>query len=444
MSENKRTLAAGGAVADRNNPPDALAEVTARLNAWRAKALSIVMTLLVALALPALLLVLFSRQLQWPWLTRGASVALFLVLVAATWRRDCSLPLRALIFFGVAYGSTALRLTTSGLAGSGRTGLMLFPILALILVGPRAGWVAAGVSVALFAGFTTLAATGWLAGKLMVRENSTDLAFWLLQGLMVLVGLIPLLVLLSRFQALQIKIMLKERGARQAVEAAAAEHRRLEGEITRVSEEEQRRVGSELHDGLCQQLTAALLTCTAIEKDLAAHQAPQSAATHRLRALLETCIGSAYDAAKGLCPLDMDSESLAPALQRLARQVEEKSGAACQLRAEGEALLDHQTTFHLYRIAQEAVHNAVKHARCRRILLELRGSDEACVLQVSDDGQPAPQALPSRPGGLGRQIMNYRAKMIGGALQIEHPPGGGTVVKCRVPCCPSQSLPAQS
>jgi signal transduction histidine kinase len=249
------------------------------------------------------------------------------------------------------------------------------------------------------------------------------------------------MVLLARFQALQTKIMIEECGARREVQAAMTERRRLENEITRISEDEQRRLGSELHDGLCQQLTAALLDCTALENHLSARGAQESAGMRRLRGLLEDCIGSAYDAAKGLCPVDLNPESLAPALQRLGRKVQQSAGIVCELREAGDtSALNPQATLHLYRIAQEAVNNAVKHARCHRIVLELQGSAEDCILRVMNDGQPAVAGAQGRPGGMGMQIMNYRAKTIGGTLWVEHPAGGGTVVNCRVPCGPQQPV----
>ena len=424
-----------------NPSSEATAEVSALVSEWRAKAMSIVMSLLALITLPALLLVMFSQALGWPWIVRGAGLAVFLVLLLAVWRRDWSLHRRALIFFVAAYAITALQWTMSGLVGSGRIALLLFPILALILVGSRAGWAAVGVSVIMFGALTALAGAGVLAGTLIVRENSTDPVFWLLQGVLWLAALVPIMVLLARFQALQTKIMIEERGARREVEAALAEGRRLENEITRISEDEQRRLGSELHDGLCQQLTAALLDCTALENDLSARAAQESAATRRLRGLLEHCIGSAYDAAKGLCLVDLDPESLAPALQRLGRQIQQAAGVVCELREEGDtSILNPQAALHLYRIAQEAVNNAVKHARCHRIILELRSSAQDCILRVIDDGQPPATDAQRGPGGMGMQIMNYRAKTIGGTLWIEHPAGGGTVVNCRIPCGPRQPV----
>ena len=137
-----------------NPAPEVAAEVSALVSGWRAQAMSVVMPLLALITLPALLLLLFSQALAWPWSVRAAGLAVFLVLLLAIGRRAWSLPWRAGIFFVAVYALTALQWTLSGLVGSGRIALLLLPILALILVGRRAGWVAVGVSVSMFGAFT--------------------------------------------------------------------------------------------------------------------------------------------------------------------------------------------------------------------------------------------------------------------------------------------------
>jgi hypothetical protein len=120
-----------------NPSPEVAAEVSALVSAWRAKAMSVVLSLLALITLPALLLLVLSPALRWPWIVRGAGLAVFLVLLLAIGRRDCRLPWRAWTFFVAAYALTTLQWTTSGLPGSGRIALLLLPILALILVGRR-------------------------------------------------------------------------------------------------------------------------------------------------------------------------------------------------------------------------------------------------------------------------------------------------------------------
>jgi len=417
-----------------NQPAKPTSEVNALLDAWRTKAMNLVVILLVGLSLPGLVLgvILKGGAISIP--VRVGMLSVILVLLLVLWRRDWGRPWRIGLFFTAAYAMTAIMWIMNGLVGSGRISLIVLPLLALVLIGYRAGWLAAAVSVAMFAAFTVLAHWGAFEGRFFIQTNTTELGFWVLQGLAWLAALIPLMVLLGRFQALQTKLVIEEHHARAEIEATAAERRRLEAALTQISEQERTRVGAELHDGLCQQLTAALLNCTALENQLSARAAAETEATRRLRRSLEDCIGSAYDAAKGLCPVGLSSGSLGAALQRLSWQTQRNAGVACELRqCDPAPHFPASTTLHLYRIAQEAVNNALKHAACRHIILELRGENDAFILTVTDDGQPLDAVHQRRSGGIGTQIMNYRANSIGGTLWIEHPRGGGTVVGCRLP-----------
>jgi signal transduction histidine kinase len=411
-----------------------VAEVRAVVNEWRTKAMTVVVLVVALIGLPMFFVAVLRDGLHLSWNLRAAVAAAFLMVVLAGWRHGWSLEVRALMFFTGVYSISAIQLGTTGLVGSGRIGLMLFPLLALVLVGNRGGWLAAGVSLILFAGATGLTAGGVLEQSHLALDYSTNPAFWSLQGTMMLAALVPLMFLFARFQDLQMRLMNQERTARREVECAVAERRRLEDEITRVSDEEQRRIGSELHDGLCQQLTAALLECTAVGNTLESHGSKEAGAVRRLGVVLEDCIGSAYDAAKGLCPVELDPGSLVPALQRLGRKLP-KAGIKCEVRETGRTpALSPQAVHHLYRIAQEAVTNAVKHARCRRIEVELHTSAQTCTLRVVDDGQGQRPRDGQKSGGMGTQIMNYRAKAMGGSLRVDHPDTGGTIVMCQVPC----------
>jgi len=420
-----------------NRPGDISAEVAAELDAWRDRGIRLFIGLVMVLVSPVVVMALFTKGLVLPVPCRAITVGLILLMVVAWWRKDWSLRRRAMMVLIVCYTMAVMKLAMNGLVGSGRWSLFVLPLATLILAGSRAGWIALGTSAAIFGTFTVLAGCGLLAPWLMLHDNSTDPAFWLAQGFQWLALLVPVMVLFAHFQARQTEAMIKERRVRREIEAVAADRRRLEEALTRISEQEHARIGAELHDGLCQQLTAALLRCTALENELAARGARESEMTRRLRRSLEDCIGSAYAAAKGLCPVGLSSDSLAPALERLASQTEQTAGITCELRrADPPPPLPPETILHLYRIAQEAVHNAVKHARCRHIILELLAGADTFTLKVMDDGSPAPGPRP-RTGGLGIQIMAYRAHSIGGVFWMEHPAVGGTTVICRIPGHPS-------
>jgi signal transduction histidine kinase len=418
-----------------NRPGNISAEVAAELDAWRDRGIRLFIGLVLLLISPVLVMVL-TKGLVLPMPCRVISVGLLVLMLVAWWRKDWGLRRRVIMVLTVCYSMAVMRLAMNGLVGSGRWSLFVLPLATLILAGSRAGWIALGISVAIFGTFTALAGCGLLAPWLEMHDNSTDAAFWLAQGFQWLALLVPVMVLFGHFQTRQTAAMIEERRSRREIEAVAAERRRLEEALTGISEQERARIGAELHDGLCQQLTAALLTCTALENELAAREAHESEMTRRLRRSLEECIGSAYAAAKGLSPVGLSSDSLAPALERLASQAGQSTAIACELRqADPPPPLPPATILHLYRIAQEAVHNAVKHARCRHIILELLAGADSFTLKVMDDGYPSTGAR-VRPGGLGIQIMAYRAHSIGGALWIEHPAAGGTTVICRIPCHP--------
>lgn len=199
----------------------------------------------------------------------------------------------------------------------------------------------------------------------------------------------------------------------------------------RISEAERLRLGSELHDGLCQNLTAALLNCTALENRRAAAGAPDVRDLTRIREEIEASIDTAYDVARGLCPVDLGPEGLAPALERLCQMAGERCGLTCELHADEPLTIDDPVrALQLYRIAGEALTNAAKHAECSRVVVRLVRQSGNLVLTVTDDGKGIARDAGE---GLGRRIMAYRASLIGGSLTISGVPGQGTTVACRMP-----------
>ena len=219
-----------------------------------------------------------------------------------------------------------------------------------------------------------------------------------------------------------------------------AERIRLQHEIVSVSEEERRLMSRELHDGLCQQLTAARLQCAGL-----ATLCPQEAASAnelaRLSILLDESVDHAYDLAHGLWPMDSQSDDAIAALSTLVQRQREASAICIDfkpIKACTQCAASH--TAQLYGIAREAIANAVKHAAASRITVTLDCSDvRATTLLIDDDGHPQRPAKASH-GGLGMRIMIYRAQMSGGEIAVETPPIGGTRVRCTVPCPHGKSL----
>ena len=213
---------------------------------------------------------------------------------------------------------------------------------------------------------------------------------------------------------------------------ALLEHsQRLEREIIGISEREQRRIGQDLHDGICQHLAALGCAAAALRGDLDKLNLPAEAkVAGELSKLLQDAVVQTRDLARGLAPVHLDKADLALALEDLALSVARLQGINCRFETTGPSkTYEEISAMHLYRIAQEAINNATKHGKARTITLSLNANDEMTTLRIADDGTGISKTEPSGRG-MGLSIMNYRARLSGGELQIEELKTGGTVVSC--------------
>jgi len=225
----------------------------------------------------------------------------------------------------------------------------------------------------------------------------------------------------------------------RALEEEMAERSKLASEVVTVSEEERRRVSHDLHDGLCQQLTGARLRLAALER-LAPGSEEERRALAALSDLLEQATTNAYDLSRGLWPVEHGSEGTGASLEELARRMCESSGVAIRFTRElaCDRCVDERMV-HLYRIAQEAAANAVKHARPSCVDIRLRCDGETLLLSVQDDGSGVREGKPS-VGGLGMRLMAHRCRMIGAWLEVESAPGQGCLVTCGLRCKDAETL----
>jgi signal transduction histidine kinase len=210
---------------------------------------------------------------------------------------------------------------------------------------------------------------------------------------------------------------------------------RLQREIINISENERRSLGHDLHDGLCQYLTAARLQCSFLKLKMNGSEGAAEEFS-RLSSLLEDSVNLTYTLARGLWPVDCDDQGMSTFLDEFCRRLSTSSGIRIDvehLRVCSTCGNEHVTQ--LYRIAQEAITNAIKHARASRIAVSLDCVTHApeLLLRVVDDGGGR-IAGAATPGGMGMQIMAYRAQMIGGRLEVDDVPGGGTCVSCKIHC----------
>ncbi len=205
---------------------------------------------------------------------------------------------------------------------------------------------------------------------------------------------------------------------------------RLEKQLLEVSEREQQRIGRDLHDGLCHHLAGVGFMCKALAQKLAASSKTGAADARTLANLIRQAIADARGIASGLYPVKMEAHGSMSALQELAANIEAMFHVQCVYSCDRPVIIkDNGVAVHLYRIAQEAVTNAIRHGKARHIRIGLAETDHRIKLTVKDDGKGLPDPLPSTRG-IGIDIMNYRARMIGGTLDIHRAPKGGTILTC--------------
>jgi PAS domain S-box-containing protein len=222
------------------------------------------------------------------------------------------------------------------------------------------------------------------------------------------------------------------RRANDDLEAEIARRRGLEGEILEISDREQQRLGQELHDGLCQHLTAVAFMARSVALRLKNHRVIEVGDIEKIAQLVNEAATNTRDLSRALHRIDVDAVGLVNALQDLVDR--EIWKIPCRLEVEPSFHMeDDVAAAELYRIAREAVINANKHAQAREIVVALGSWRKGIILSVTDDGVGFQSELNIARGGLGLPIMKYRARSIGGRLEIECPKKGGTRVVCYCP-----------
>src|ERR1700685_3900286 len=216
------------------------------------------------------------------------------------------------------------------------------------------------------------------------------------------------------------------------------ERKRLEKAILEISAEEQRRIGQDLHDGLGQHLTGIAFMSKVQEQRLAEKGLAEAAEAARIVTLVNDAINKTRELAPGLLPVISDSHGLMSALKRWAAEVEDLFNISCCLRMDEPVLIhDANMSTHLYRIAQEAVNNAIKHGQAKNITISLFARNGNGTLKIENDGSRLPESS-TDGSGMGMQIMNYRARMIGGSLKVESGGIRGITITCLFPLAKSK------
>ena len=215
-----------------------------------------------------------------------------------------------------------------------------------------------------------------------------------------------------------------------SVLAAAIERRKLEEELLSISSNEQRRIGQDLHDGLCQHLAGVEFKTAALAKQLA-HDPMKGGHAASIVELIRDGARQAWMLARGLSPVTLESHGLMSALRELTANSGKLFQIACRFDCPRPVLVpNNAVATHLYRIAQEAITNAVKHGHARSIVVSLRRARSSVTLAVADNGSGLPRDVRTVQG-MGLRIMQYRAETIGASLSFERANRRGTIVLCK-------------
>ena len=220
--------------------------------------------------------------------------------------------------------------------------------------------------------------------------------------------------------------------ANDKLQASITERKRLEHELLEITEKERRRIGLDLHDDLGQKLSGIALMIKGLELRLVKQDATVAKEAAKIHLLVQQAMSHASDLAHDLATLDRKGSDLPAALKDLAEHARELFSITCRFKVDGQIPpLEPHTVGELYKIAQEAVTNAIKHGKAKKVGISLANGSERLVLTIQNDGLPFPD-LQSHSTGMGLRIMNYRASLIGASLEVKGI-GKGTRVTCSMP-----------
>jgi signal transduction histidine kinase len=223
-----------------------------------------------------------------------------------------------------------------------------------------------------------------------------------------------------------------------ALEKAIRERNSLQTELFEISRRERSAVGHDLHDGLGQHLTATSIAANLLAQRLERDGHAAAGNARAIVKMVQDAIANTRQIARGLLLSAIEPAELVAELEELADRLnrEHRAGCCFSCRGDGAGRLDTATASHVFYVAQEAARNSVRHAGSTRVEINLVVDGPVLELSVADNGRglPAPEA---RTAGMGLRIMAHRTELIGGEFSVNSNPGGGTIVRCRVP------MPAQ-
>jgi signal transduction histidine kinase len=351
-------------------------------------------------------------------LNHGTSIRLPLMVRGIRWldKRSpagiCMLAGLLIICIGVLNYITGPQLSSS-----------LFYLIPVMLVTRVVGFPAGAVAA-------FLAASIWLAADLNSEQNFGHpvTPYW--NALMRFGTFLVAVSLVSGMRSLNAHLEERVDERTAALEAQIAETQQLEKTILEISDRERASIGQDLHDGLCQQLVGAAFGANLLLDKLAADPGSCTSDAARIADLIDDSITQARNLARGLYPVRLETEGLEMAVRELASTLGHRFGIPCHVECpEPLPLLGETTGIHLYRIIQEAVTNSAKHSGTRQVVIHLGLEEEGLYASVADDGLGIDH-MGRNPLGMGLNIMEYRARMIGADFRIDTLRPSGTRVSC--------------
>jgi PAS domain S-box-containing protein len=217
-----------------------------------------------------------------------------------------------------------------------------------------------------------------------------------------------------------------------SVFADVTEQKRLEKEILAISERERQQIGQDLHDDLQQHLIGIEALGKLLANRLNAQDMSEAAIARDIVALIREAITKTRTLARGLCPIYLDENTLAPAIREFAAHIQSIFSVACKVfMGKAVSIKDNTTAAHLYQIIQESVNNAIRHGRATAIEIRMVSRQNTLRLSIADNGTGIAENK-GKKQGLGLNIMKHRARMIDGELTITKNSHGGTTVQCLV------------
>jgi len=310
------------------------------------------------------------------------------------------------------------------------TGYQLFFFIFYLLAVFLAVWY-----VNSFAGvlISALSVASWVSSDYAAGKHYTDYFTPAWNALIMFAFYLVVVVLMAKLRELQRGLEGRVRLRTAELTKEIHERMRLQKELLETGEREQQRIGRDLHDGLCQHLTGTAFAGHALSRKLADRSLPETTDANRLVELVEQAIELTRTLARGLHPVEMHAGRLTDCFEELAANARERLKVDCEFECGSlSGQPDANVANHLYRIAQEAITNAVRHGKAQHVAVRLTGGPDGLVLTIADDGVGLPEN--ARNGnGMGLRIMAYRADMMGGTFNAERQSVRGTRLTCTVP-----------